>query len=72
MCIPYAVNVHFKAKISNESGGKEEVDVDRLLGMFVKAGYRGFVSLEYEDNDPETGVPRVAAALLRGVRKYSA
>lgn len=71
MCIPYAVNVHFKAKISNESGAKEEVDVDRLLGMLVKAGYRGYVSLEYEDNDPETGVPRVAAALLRGVRKLS-
>lgn len=72
MCIPYAVNVHFKGKIASESGAKEDVDVDRLLGMFVKAGYRGYISLEYEDNDPETGVPRVAGQLLRGVRKYSA
>jgi sugar phosphate isomerase/epimerase len=71
MCIPYAVNVHFKGKVTNESGAKEAVDVDRLLPMFVKAGYRGFISLEYEDNDPETGVPRLAAELLRGVRKYS-
>jgi sugar phosphate isomerase/epimerase len=72
MCIPYAVNVHFKGRIASENGVKEDVDVDRLLGMFVKAGYRGYISLEYEDTDPETGVPRLAAELLRGVRKYSA
>ena len=39
--------------------------------MFVAGGYRGYVSLEYEDNDPETGVPPLAAALLRGVRRFS-
>ena len=72
LCIPYAVNVHFKVKMSNESGVKENTDVDRVLGMFVKGGYRGYVSLEYEENDPEIGVPRVAADLLRGVRKVSA
>jgi hypothetical protein len=58
--------------MSNESGVKENTDVDRVLGMFVKGGYRGYVSLEYEENDPEIGVPRVAADLLRGVRKVSA
>ena len=72
MCIPYAVNVHFKGRIAGQSGAKEDVDVDRLLGMFVGAGYRGYLSLEYEDPDPETGVPRLAAQLLRGVRKHSA
>lgn len=71
MCIPYAVNVHFKSKITAADGTREAVDVDRLLGMFVKAGYRGYVSLEYEENDPEAGVPRVVAELLRGVRKVS-
>jgi hypothetical protein len=40
--------------------------------MLVNGGYRGYVSLEYEEDDPDAGVPRVAAALLRGVRKYSA
>ena len=72
MCIPYAVNVHFKSRIADENGAKENVDMDRLLGMFVKAGYRGYISLEYEEPDPETGVPRAAAELLRGVGKYSA
>jgi sugar phosphate isomerase/epimerase len=72
LCIPYAVNVHFKAKMSNASGAKEATDVDRVLGMLVKGGYRGYVSLEYEEDDPDAGVPRVAADLLRGVRKYSA
>ncbi len=71
MCIPYAVNVHFKSRITNESGAKEDVDIARLLGMFVKAGYRGYVSLEYEETDPQAGVPRVASELLRAVRKYS-
>jgi sugar phosphate isomerase/epimerase len=71
LCIPYAVNVHFKAKMSTETGAKEPTDVDRVLGMLVKGGYKGYVSLEYEDNDPEAGVPRVAADLLRGVRKVS-
>jgi hypothetical protein len=40
--------------------------------MFAKAGYRGYISLEYEEKEPpETAVPRLAAELLRGVRKYS-
>jgi sugar phosphate isomerase/epimerase len=72
LCIPYAVNVHFKAKMSDENGAKQETDVDRVLGMLVKGGYKGYVSLEYEDNDPDVGVPRVAAKLLSGVRKISA
>jgi L-ribulose-5-phosphate 3-epimerase len=71
MCIPYAVNVHFKSKITTADGAREAVDVDRLLGMFVKGGYRGYVSLEYEENDPEAGVPRAIAELLRGVRRVS-
>jgi sugar phosphate isomerase/epimerase len=72
LCIPYAVNVHFKVKMSNEAGVKEDTDVDRVLGMLVKGGYKGYVSLEYEENDPDAGVPRVAANLLHGVRKITA
>lgn len=71
LCIPYAVNVHFKSRIAGGDGAKEDVDMDRLLGMLAKAGYRGYISLEYEDADPESGVPRVAAGLLRAIAKYS-
>ena len=72
LCIPYAVNVHFKERIAGEDGTKANADWDRLLSMFVKGGYKGFVSLEYESvESPETAVPRLAAELKRGVRKYS-
>src|SRR5579883_3673040 len=72
LCIPYAVNVHFKAHIASPDGVKEKADWDRLLGMFAKSGYKGYVSIEYEDQDVETALPGLAAELKRGVRKYSA
>lgn len=72
MCIPYATSVHFKEKIANENGVKEKADWDRLIGMFASAGYKGYLSLEYETpQDAETRVPKLAAELRRGVRKYS-
>jgi L-ribulose-5-phosphate 3-epimerase len=72
MCIPYAVNVHFKSHIANQDGKKEKADWDRLIAMFAKAGYRGYLSLEYEDPETaETAIPGLAADLRRGVQKYS-
>ena len=72
LCLPYAVNVHFKENIADEDGKKQKADWDRLLGMFAQAGYRGYISLEYESTEsPETAVPRLAAELRSGVRKYS-
>jgi sugar phosphate isomerase/epimerase len=73
LCIPYAVNVHFKNRIAGEDGTPEKADWDRLLGMFAQAGYKGYLSLEYEDTAAaETAVPLLAAELRRGVRTYSA
>jgi len=72
MCIPYATSVHFKERIANENGTKEKVDWDRLIGMFASAGYKGYLSLEYENaDDAEAEVPKLAAELRRGVRMYS-
>ena len=72
LCIPYAVNVHFKERIAGADGTKENADWDRLLQMFAQGGYKGFVSLEYESNEnSETAVPRLAGELKRVVRKYS-
>jgi sugar phosphate isomerase/epimerase len=73
MCIPYATSVHFKDIIGGENGVKEKADWDRLIGMFAKAGYKGYLSLEYENEaTAETDVPKLAAELRRGIRKYSA
>lgn len=73
LCLPYAVNVHFKVNIGSENGGpKEKADWDRLIAMFAKAGYKGYISLEYEEAEsPESAVPRLAAELKRVTRKYS-
>jgi sugar phosphate isomerase/epimerase len=71
LCIPYATNVHFKDQISAEDGTKVKADWDRLVGMFAKGGYKGYVSLEYEEKDnAETAVPPLTADLRRIVNKY--
>ena len=71
LAIPYAVSTHIKTLISTPDGKKEKADWDRLLGMFAKGGYRGFVSLEYEEKDAEAEVPRLVPELLKAARKYS-
>jgi L-ribulose-5-phosphate 3-epimerase len=72
LCLPYALNVHFKVNIGSAEGTKEKADWDRLVGMFAKAGYKGYISLEYEEKESaETAVPRLAAELRSAVRKYS-
>ncbi len=73
MCIPYAVNVHFKTEISGEGGQKQPADWDRLFAIFAKAGYKGRLALEYEGNaTPAVTVPKLLRDLHRGVQKYSA
>jgi sugar phosphate isomerase/epimerase len=71
MAIPYAVSTHIKVFVSTAEGKKEKTDFERLFGMFAKGGYRGFVSLEYEENDAETAVPAVAREIVGAARKYS-
>ncbi len=72
MCIPYATSVHFKEKIAGEDGTKEKADWDRLIGMFAKAGYKGYLSLEYESEaTAETEVPKLTRELRRAISKYA-
>jgi hypothetical protein len=72
LCIPHAVNVHLKASIRTPDGTNEPADWDRLGGMFAAAGYRGYLSLEYEDREETaTAVPRLAGELRRVARKFS-
>jgi L-ribulose-5-phosphate 3-epimerase len=72
MCVPYAVNVQVKTEIRVEAGKREPQDWDRIVGMLAKAGYKGYLALEYEaKEDPATAVPRHMKELRRLVRKYS-
>jgi sugar phosphate isomerase/epimerase len=54
---PYAVTVQIKAKVGSPEGSKP-ADLPRVVGILKKAGYRGWVALEYEEEeDPKTAVP---------------
>ena len=68
-CIPYATQTHIRYRF--DSG--EVIDLDRVWRMFVKAGYKGYMSVEYEEEpeDPATGVPKLVAEVKRLCRKYS-
>ncbi len=55
---PYAVNVQFKVHIPRD-GQKEPADFGRLVKILRDANYRGYIVLEYEDNeDPYVAIPR--------------
>lgn len=73
MMLPYATSVHLKPEIAGADGKKEPADWDRLLGMLGKAGYKGYVGLEYEEEGAvaEAEVPRLAARLRSAVRRIS-
>ncbi|HEV3198673.1 MAG TPA: sugar phosphate isomerase/epimerase family protein [Bryobacteraceae bacterium] len=70
--LPYATSVHLKGSIAGEDGKKEDADWKRLITMIGKSGYRGYVGLEYEDNDAAKEVPRKAANLRALLRMLSA
>ncbi len=72
LCIPYAVSTHVKAHIAAPDGTKEKADWSRIAAMLVKGGYKGYMSLEYENqDDAETAIPGLAAELRRVVRAHS-
>jgi sugar phosphate isomerase/epimerase len=66
--LPYATSVHLKTAIAGEDGKKEKADWKRLLMMIGESGYRGYVGLEYEENDAATEVPRLLQNLRTLVR----
>jgi sugar phosphate isomerase/epimerase len=66
-CVPFAVTAQVKVEIQPKGGPKQEADFARLVAMFRDAGYRGYVTLEYEAAEaPLTAVPRYLER-LRGL-----
>lgn len=58
-CVPYAVNVQYKAEIARvPEGPREPTDAARVVQLLRAGGYQGFVTLEYElAADPFAAVP---------------
>lgn len=64
-CAPLTITTHAKVTVSQQ-GGRAAVDYRRVVRIMREAGYRGYISIEYEEpDDPVTGVDRLAA-YLRG------
>jgi sugar phosphate isomerase/epimerase len=68
-CIPYASMTHIRDRF--DSG--ELIDLDRVWQMFAEAGFKGYMSAEYEDakEDAITGVPRLIGDMRKLSRKHS-
>ncbi len=68
-CIPYATHTHIRDVFG---AVREPVDLDRVFQMFARAGYKGYLSAEYEgEEDPMTGVPKLLAKIKTLCKKYS-
>lgn len=63
MCVPYAVNVQVKERVK-VGDTMEDSDWARVVGMLRKAGYKGYLALEYEEKEPApSAVPRLIPKL---------
>lgn len=56
---PYAVNAQIKVMMSPPNGGKQPADLARIVNILKAANYRGYLVLEYEEqDDPQVEVPK--------------
>ncbi|MFP6701151.1 MAG: sugar phosphate isomerase/epimerase, partial [Planctomycetaceae bacterium] len=53
---PYAINAQVKVSIFR-NGKKEPADLKRVIGILRDADYRGYIVLEYEEEDPLGEIP---------------
>lgn len=57
MAAPWAVNVQVKVHAFENDGTEVEADFERVRDILVDAGYKGWVTLEYEDDRPRAEIP---------------
>lgn len=62
--MPYARGVSAKTHAFTPDGAEAELDYPRLLEIVRRAGYRGYVGIEYEGAEPEAEGVRATRALL--------
>jgi len=61
---PHTVTTHAKVTHRDAAGERHKVDYVFALGELKKAGYHGYINIEYEESaDPRTGVPTFAKSL---------
>ena len=68
MCAPYATNVHFKAQVTVDHQ-RQAPDIPRILKILDKAGYKGYLAVEYEETgDPLIAVPKIISQIREAIR----
>ena len=61
---PYAITCHVKVSV----GKGENADMGRIVDILKKAGYRGYLPIEYEEReDPITGVPKFLSEIRKAI-----
>jgi len=61
---PRAVNVQIKVSIEGEGGREEPTDLEKIRGILEKAGYKGWIALEYEAKEnPVQAIPNHIAKM---------
>jgi L-ribulose-5-phosphate 3-epimerase len=72
MCLPYTVNIQVKVENRDEAGNRVAQDWDKVVKMVAESGYRGYLALEYEAEEPALqAVPRHMARIRELTRRYS-
>lgn len=71
-CIPYATNAHILDRFDNEV----PIDLERIWKLFAQAGFRGYMSLEYDpkpgaEDQSVTEIPQMISEIRALCRKYS-
>jgi len=69
LAVPQAITTHVKTTVRTTDGsGSEPADYARLVRILREANYRGYLSLEYEDDaDQMTGVPTALAEIRKAI-----
>lgn len=63
---PYATNVQVKVVVSGADGKKQPSDFGKLAQILTSAGYRGYIVLEFEEQeDPRVACPRYIGELRK-------
>ncbi len=57
VCVPYAVNVQFKPSLQTADREKHPADLNRVASILRAGNYRGYVALEYEEEQPYERIP---------------
>lgn len=70
-CVPYATNAHILDRFDDWS----PIDLERVWKIFAQAGYRGYMSLEYDAKPGEgdtsgTEIPRLVSVIRALCQKY--